>query len=126
MAKPLPALTRAEKLQKRAARVGFDWPDMPPVFDKIHEEIDEFKAEITAGSDKDRLEDEFGDILFAVVNLGRKVGLDPETALKRTNNKFTNRFKGVEEALRARGKSPEQSNLDEMDQLWNEMKKTRG
>jgi len=122
VAKTLPALTRAEKLQKRAARVGFDWPDLPPVIDKIHEEIEEFQVELSNGSEKDRLEDEFGDILFAVVNLGRKAGLDPEVALKRTNKKFTTRFQGVEEGLRLKGKSIDQSDLEEMDQLWNEMK----
>ena len=122
VAKTLPALTRSEKLQKRAARVGFDWPDLPPVFDKIHEEIDEFKQELTQNAEKDRLEDEFGDILFAVVNLGRKAGLDPEVALARTNRKFTRRFQDVEAELAKMGKSPAISDLEEMDDLWNKAK----
>ena len=124
VAKTLPALSRAIKLQNRAARVGFDWPSIEPVYDKIREELDELDVEIKAGASKDRLEDEFGDILFAVVNLGRHLDLDPETALSRTNRKFTNRFQMIETELGKQGKSIDQSNLEEMDQLWDKAKET--
>jgi nucleoside triphosphate diphosphatase len=124
VAKTLPSLTRAEKLQKRAARVGFDWPDLDPVYGKINEEIQELQVEVQANSPKEMLEDEFGDILFAVVNLGRKIGLDPEVALNKTNRKFTRRFNMIEDALNKKESSPAQSNLEEMDALWNEAKKT--
>lgn len=116
----LPALTRALKLQKRAARVGFDWPDMQGVTDKIVEEARELAQE--EGGDADRIEDEFGDLLFALVNMGRRLGVDPEAALRRTNAKFTRRFGAMEAALAARGKRPEQSNLAEMDALWDAAK----
>ncbi|WP_169569144.1 nucleoside triphosphate pyrophosphohydrolase [Sneathiella limimaris] len=122
IAKTLPSLTRALKLQNRAARVGFDWPDIYPVFDKIQEELGEFREEVDLQSSKDRLEDEFGDILFAVVNLGRHMGLDPETALARTNRKFTTRFMQVEKTLQETGKSIENSSLEEMDEIWTQVK----
>src|SRR5690606_7071811 len=93
----LPALMRAEKLQNRAARVGFDWPDVDQVFAKIDEEIRELRAEIAAGSERDRMEDEVGDLLFAVANLARHLKVDPETALRRANRKFEQRFRAVEQ-----------------------------
>lgn len=122
VAKTLPALTRAIKLQNRAARVGFDWPDTDPVFDKINEELEEFKDEIRKNESREALEDEFGDILFAVANLGRHLSIDPETALARTNKKFTDRFQKIEQLLDQQGKTPAQSNLEEMDNLWNKVK----
>ena len=111
----LPATTRAEKLQKRAARVGFDWPETVQVFDKIHEELAEVKEEIDAASAKEKLEEEFGDLLFAVVNLGRHLGLDPERALRGANRKFERRFRFVEEVL---GSGLEAASLAEMEALW--------
>ncbi len=120
----LPAATRAVKLQKRAARVGFDWPDLNPVIEKIHEEIEELKEVLdhTRSIDMDRAEDELGDVLFSVVNLARHLDLDPEQALRRTNQKFEKRFRGVEIALKDKGLSPEESSLEEMEDLWNSQK----
>ncbi|TVQ57830.1 MAG: nucleoside triphosphate pyrophosphohydrolase [Rhodobacteraceae bacterium] len=117
----LPALTRALKLQRRAARVGFDWGTVGPILDKLVEEAQELAAE-TEAADPDRLEDEFGDLLFVAVNLGRRLGLDPERALRRANAKFERRFRAVETGLAARGKRPEDSDLAEMDALWDAAK----
>jgi len=111
----LPASTRAEKLQKRAARVGFDWPEVAQVFDKIDEEITEIKREIQNGSGQDRLQDELGDLLFAVVNLGRHLGVDPERALRGTNRKFERRFHIIEETF---GPGLEAASLEEMEAAW--------
>jgi MazG family protein len=121
----LPGLTRAEKLQKRAARVGFDWPELTPVFGKIREELGELEQEVTASAPKPRLEDELGDLLFAVANLARKLGVDPEQALRGTNAKFERRFGHVESRLAEQGRKPEQASLEEMDGYWDEAK-TRG
>jgi ATP diphosphatase len=119
----LPGLTRALKLQNRAARVGFDWPDMNGVVDKIVEEARELAAETDAETpDPDRVEDEFGDLLFAVVNLGRKLGADPETAMRRVNAKFERRFRAVEAALAAGGRRPQDATLAEMDAHWDAAK----
>ncbi|HLJ62819.1 MAG TPA: nucleoside triphosphate pyrophosphohydrolase, partial [Stellaceae bacterium] len=95
----LPALTRAEKLQARAARVGFDWPASEPVFDKIQEEIAELRAELDSGASRDRVLDEMGDLLFAVANLARKLDIDPEQALRAGCRKFERRFRAVEADL---------------------------
>lgn len=115
----LPALTRAVKLQKRAARVGFDWTQAAEILDKIEEEIGELRTEITAlKQDKARVQDELGDLLFALVNLARRLEVDPETALRGTNAKFDRRFRFVEQALASQGKTPVESNLDEMEALW--------
>ncbi len=102
----LPALMRAIKLQNRAARVGFDWPSLAPVFDKLQEELGEVEAEIAAGSPPDRLEDEIGDVLFVVANIARHLKVDPEAALRRTNAKFERRFRKIEERLASMGKMP--------------------
>ena len=115
---PLPALTRAEKLQKRAARGGFDWPETRQVLDKIDEEISELKAEIDQGADADRIEDEPGDVLFTVANLARHLKVDPEAALRRTNRKFEQRFRAVEDALRADGRSMTATPLKDLEALW--------
>lgn len=120
----LPALMRAEKLQKRAARVGFDWPDKEPVFDKISEEIAEIREVIDDGSDPERLTDEVGDLLFACVNLARHLKIDPEVALRHGNDKFERRFRQVETSLRDAGKSPEDCSLDELEEQWDAAKKT--
>lgn len=122
VANALPALIRAEKLAKRAARVGFDWPSTPEVIAKIREELHEAEHEITQNAPRERIADEIGDLLFAVGNLARKTGIDPEAALRGTNDKFTRRFRHIEAALKTRGKTPEQSDLAEMDALWNEAK----
>lgn len=122
--KGIPALLRAEKLQKRAARVGFEWPDITGVLDKIEEEISELRKEVAAGKDHDthRLEDELGDVLFALVNLARTLDINPESALRHTNSKFESRFKYIEQALGDNGKSPSDSTLEEMTALWLEAK----
>ena len=122
----LPALLRAHKLQKRAARVGFDWPDLAPVLNKVEEELEELKAEVSADGGADRVEDEVGDLLFAVVNLARHIDIEPEQALRRANAKFERRFRAVESALAERGKTPRTSDLQEMDSLWNEAKRQEG
>jgi len=114
----LPALTRAQKLQARAARVGFDWPEARQVLDKIEEEIAEVKAEIDSGGSADRLDDEVGDLLFAVVNLARKLGLDAEGSLRRGSRKFERRFHSVEAALAAQGRTPGEAGLEAMEALW--------
>ncbi|MCA0355288.1 MAG: nucleoside triphosphate pyrophosphohydrolase [Proteobacteria bacterium] len=117
----LPALTRAVKLTKRAARVGFDWPTAKEVLDKLREETDEIAVEIEAG-DLAKAREELGDILFVCANLARKLDVDPEDALRATNAKFTRRFGFVETELAKRGKTPDQSDLAEMDALWNDAK----
>lgn len=117
----LPALTRAVKLQKRAARVGFDWPDTRHVIDKIIEEAAEL-VEARETLTQAEVEEEYGDLMFVVANLGRHLGVDPETAVRATNAKFTRRFEAVEDALAAMGKTPSQSNLAEMDALWDAVK----
>jgi nucleoside triphosphate diphosphatase len=118
----LPSLVRAEKLQKRAARVGFDWGAAGPVIDKIEEEIGELRAEVATGGPADRLKDEVGDVLFAVANLARHLKVDPEAALRATNDKFDRRFRHVERRLRESGRSPETASLAEMETLWQEAK----
>lgn len=113
----LPALLRAVKLQKRAARVGFDWPDIGPVLDKIHEEAQEVaEARDTLG--QDALREEVGDLLFVVANLARHLGVEPEEALRHANAKFERRFQGIERRLAAQGRDVTQSTLEEMDALW--------
>ncbi len=117
VASGLPALTRAIKLQNRAARVGFDWPDTTNVLDKIVEEAAELveaRNELT----QDEIVDEFGDLMFVMANLARHLSIDPEAALRSANSKFTRRFNGVEDALKSLGRTPTQSNLQEMDALW--------
>jgi MazG family protein len=118
----LPALVRAAKLQKRAARVGFDWPMVAPVLGKIEEEIAELRAELAAPAEVDRLSEELGDLLFATVNLARHLEIDAEAALRASNAKFECRFGRVEEALSARGRRLEDASLDEMEALWQEAK----
>jgi MazG family protein len=117
----LPALTRAVKLSRRAARVGFVWPSAVEVLAKLHEEVAELEAEVAAG-DVDKARDELGDVLFVCANLARELDIDPEAALRGTNAKFMRRFKYIEAALAARGSSPEASDLAEMDALWDAAK----
>ncbi|MFV3381480.1 MULTISPECIES: nucleoside triphosphate pyrophosphohydrolase [Pseudomonas] len=118
----LPALSRAAKLQKRAATVGFDWPDALAVLDKVREELDEV-LQAMADGDADALEDEIGDLLFATVNLARHLKHDPENALRRANRKFERRFRFIEQALRDGGRPIEDCTLDELDALWGEAKR---
>ena len=118
----LPALSRAAKLQKRAATVGFDWPAALPVLDKVREELDEV-LQAMADGDADALEDEVGDLLFAAVNLARHLKHDPENALRRANRKFERRFRFIEQALRDSGRPIEDCDLDELDALWGEAKR---
>jgi ATP diphosphatase len=114
----LPALTRAEKLQKRAARVGFDWDNAAKVVEKIAEEAAEIAEAQAAGAAPDKLEEEIGDLLFAVANLARHLKVDPEKALRAANAKFLRRFRAIEAGLAARGKAPAEASLDEMEALW--------
>ena len=142
----LPALTRAVKLQDKAAKVGFDWPNIGQVFDKLREELAELELEIGPdlgqtpdnrthskspppdvkglAPNRSKIEEEFGDVMLAMANLARHLKIDPEAALRGANQKFIRRFRYVEEGLARRGKSPEQSDLAEMDALWDEAKKT--
>lgn len=117
----LPALARAVKLQAKAGTVGFDWNDARQVIAKIHEELDELEAEIEK-RDRDAMREELGDLLFAVANLARHADVDPDGALREANQKFERRFRHIETALAARGKTPSQSSLSEMDALWNKAK----
>ena len=118
----LPALSRAAKLQKRASQVGFDWADALPVVDKVREELDEV-LEAMAGGDTEAQAEEVGDLLFVVVNLARKLKVDPESALRAANAKFERRFRYIETALRDQGRTLEDSNLEEMDELWGAAKR---
>jgi MazG family protein len=123
----LPALTRAVKLQKRAAEVGFDWPSLAPVLAKAEEEIAELKAAIAErDGDRDRavklVAEEFGDLLFVMANIARHLKLDPEAALRGANDKFVRRFKAIEASLAKDGRKLEDATLEEMDQLWDEAK----
>ncbi|HEY6982924.1 nucleoside triphosphate pyrophosphohydrolase [Reyranella sp.] len=123
VARALPALLRAEKLQKRAARVGFDWKETGPVIDKIEEELGELRSEIAAGPlDQLRIVDEMGDVLFAVANLARHCKVDPEAALRGTNDKFERRFRYIERRLADQGRKPAEATLEEMESLWQEAK----
>jgi MazG family protein len=115
----LPALLRADKIQKRAARIGFDWPDARPVFDKLKEEIAELEIELRQRAERRALEDEMGDILFAAANLARKLDIDPEAALRRATTKFERRFRRVETLAAERGTG---SDLDALEALWQQVK----
>jgi MazG family protein len=118
----LPALTRAVKLQKRAAEVGFDWPSLAPVLDKVEEEIGELKSAIEGPLPTQKVAEEFGDLLFVMANVARHLGVDPEAALRDANVKFVRRFQSIEAALAADGRKPQDSTLEEMDALWDAAK----
>lgn len=130
----LPALTRAVKLQRKAAKVGFDWPSLQPVLAKLKEELAELEAEIapqgpasdrpglTPSPNPEAIEEEFGDLLFVLANVARHLKIDAEGALRGANDKFVRRFRYIEQQLAAKGRSPEQSDLAEMDALWDEAK----
>jgi ATP diphosphatase len=117
----LPALTRAEKLTTKAATVGFDWPDAAQVIDKIREETGEIEEALASG-ERAAIQDEIGDLLFAVANLARHCGVDPEHALRGTNAKFERRFRHIETALAEQGRTTAEADLDEMERLWGEAK----
>jgi nucleoside triphosphate diphosphatase len=118
----LPALTRAVKLQRRAARVGFDWPDVPPILDKVAEETDELRQALDRGAAREDLADEIGDLLFSAVNLARRLEIDPEQALRAGCRKFERRFRAVEARLADAGKAPGEASLDEMEAEWQRVK----
>lgn len=121
-----PALRRAEALGRRAAEVGFDWPDASGVLDKVVEEANELREELGPADDPElaeRIQDELGDLLFALANLARKLGTDPEHALHQACAKFERRFAVIETTLAVRGRRPEDATLDELDALWNEAKR---
>jgi len=124
----LPAIHEAHQISARAARVGFDWPDVDGVFEKLQEEVRELKEVISSGRDedkRDRLEDEIGDLLFVIVHIARYLKIDSESALKRAKRKFKNRFQYMEKQLAEQGKSLEQSSLDEMEALWQKAKHSK-
>ena len=120
--KNLPALTRARRIQEKAANVGFDWKDMQPVWEKVEEELKELKVEIQ-NKDPEKVKDEMGDVLFSLVNLSRFLDISPEDALRMTISKFEMRFAKVEKELKKRGKDFSDSSLEEMDGIWNDIKK---
>ena len=119
----LPALVRSLKLQKRAARVGFDWPTVSKVLKKIEEETKEL-VEAKEFESQERINEEFGDLMFSIVNLGRHLKVDPEEALKKTNTKFITRFKFIEDEIKSQGRNLEDTSLEEMEQLWQSAKNT--
>lgn len=119
----LPALTRAAKLGRRAATVGFEWPDVSGALNKTEEEVREVRLAIEQGTSVAEIEDELGDLLFCVVNLCRHTKVDPEVALRKTNTKFERRFRHVEASLAAQGRSLQDSSLEEMDRYWDEAKR---
>ncbi len=122
----LPALMRANKIQKRCATVGFDWHELPPVIEKIHEELDEVMAEINrADYDKAALGEELGDLLFANVNLVRHLGFEPEKILRAGNHKFERRFRAVEHIIQSQGRSVKECSLDELEAVWQQVKQLK-
>ena len=124
VATALPALMRAQKLQKRAAREGFDWPNLKPVIAKVHEELNEVREEINSGSPEARLREEVGDLIFACVNLARHLGIDAEVAAQEANKKFERRFRAVENNLVKDGKPLRETELQELDYYWNAVKQS--
>ena len=119
----LPALVRSFKLQKRAARVGFDWPTISKVLKKVEEETKEL-VEAKEFESQERIKEEFGDLMFSIVNLGRHLKVDPEEALKKANKKFITRFKFIEDEIKSQGRNLEDTSLEEMEQLWQSAKNT--
>jgi MazG family protein len=141
----MPSMLEASKLSSRAAQIGFDWPNVEGLFDKLHEEVDELKEQLkefpapgprpqspgVAGSGRQvvpeklqaRLEEEVGDLFFVVVNIARYLSVDPESALRKTNRKFKRRFRSMEERLRETGRAPDQAGMDELERLWQQAKR---
>lgn len=118
----LPALLKAYRIQEKASKVGFDWEDEKPVFDKISEEISELRENVNSGKPLSEIEDEFGDVLFSIVNYSRYLKINPEDALRRTINKFRNRFQKIEKYAEENNKILEEMTLEEMDEIWNKAK----
>ncbi|MFN4234641.1 MAG: nucleoside triphosphate pyrophosphohydrolase [Bacteroidia bacterium] len=118
----LPALIKASRIQEKARGVGFDWENKQQVWDKVMEELNEFKAETEKENNQDKIEEEFGDLIFSLVNYARFIGINPEDALEKTNKKFIKRFTYMEEKCRKEGKTLSDMNLSEMDKYWNESK----
>jgi XTP/dITP diphosphohydrolase len=121
--KSLPALVKASRIQEKARAVGFDWEEPNQVWEKVQEEINELKTEIENGATHEKVENEFGDVLFSLINYARFVGVNPEDALERTNKKFIKRFQYLESEANAKGKKLSEMTLSEMDVYWNEAKK---
>ena len=119
----LPAVVKASRIQEKVAGIGFDWEKPEQVWEKVQEELNELRAEVRAG-DVSRMESEFGDVLFALVNYARFIGVSPENALARTNTKFMNRFRMMEEQIAAEGRNMQSMSLEELDRYWNTAKKT--
>lgn len=119
----LPALMRAQKISKRAARTGFDWPDMPSLFDKLDEERDELRSALENNEGQESLHEELGDLLFVVVNLARRLDVDAETALRDANTKFTRRFRHIEQKIAATGQSINDADMEQMQSAWDDAKK---
>lgn len=122
--KTLPALSKAAKLQKKAAKVGFDWEDVSDIWEKVSEEMKEFSSEVSEAPHEHNLKAEFGDILFALVNVARFYKIEPEEALTMTNDKFRRRFSYIEETAKEKGVELADMSLEDMDKLWNEAKET--
>ena len=120
----LPALVKAGRIQDKVKGIGFDWDDRSQVLDKVKEEIDELEVEVEQNSDK--IEEEFGDVMFSMINYARFININPETALERTNKKFIKRFQHMEKAIKKEGKSFDDMNLEQMDEYWNKAKLTTG
>ncbi len=123
VARALPALTRAEKLQQRAAREGFDWTERGPVIETVAAELEELRHEVETDGDRDRIEDEVGDLLFSCVNLARHLDIDPESALRRATAKFERRFRAIEVELAEDGRTPGDASMVELDALWTRIKR---
>jgi MazG family protein len=122
---PMPALLTASKLTTKAARAGFDWAHIDEIFSKLHEEVDELRTALDRTPEEPGVEQEVGDLLFVAVNIARFLKIDPETALRKTNQKFISRFQHIERSLRDAGRDFSQSNIEEMERLWQEAKKLR-
>jgi MazG family protein len=120
--KSMPSLLRAHEIGTRVAAVGFDWPTSHEVVGKIEEEVAELRDTLSAGEGRERLEEEMGDLLFAIANLARKLGVEPESALRKANEKFTGRFEALERAFEAQGRSMREASLEEMEDVWQRVK----
>jgi XTP/dITP diphosphohydrolase len=120
--KSLPAMVKANRIQEKARGIGFDWDHAGQVWEKVQEELGELQDEITSGSDQEKIEDEFGDVLFSMINYARFIGVNPEDALERTNRKFIKRFMFLEEEVKKQGKSLDEMSLTEMDVIWEQAK----
>jgi len=118
----LPAMIKSHRIQDKVRAVGFDWDHREQVWDKVNEEINEVKHELMNGGDKERTEDEIGDLLFSIINAARLYDIEPETALERTNRKFIKRFKYLEKKARESGRSLKEMSLEEMEAIWQEAK----